>query len=187
MKWDIIDYTENIVYDFADISIVTSSIECVENKEYRTYEDFIDFLKNSYNIKGSLTRQIKVDFPRLECYIDNTRIYTLHELIAKIKYIHYKKELFMICTQTSLFPITYICYQKYTQFDKNIHLSDKKTFPIKIFIDLQNNTIYIYKTFRIIQFDQYGKEHEIETITTCSFLCKKSNILLFTISNNGNV
>ena len=180
MEWESIEYVEEEQDTFTTIDFMSNSIYYIEHPEYKTYNNIIHFLQDSYKKKGSLTRQIKVDFPRLECYINNTRINTLQNLIQHIQHIPYKKELYSLCTQTSLFPITYICYQIYTNFEKRIHLSDKKTYPIQIYIDLQKNTISLYKTFRVIYIHEREEEEEIETIKTCTFLSKDTNTLSFT-------
>ena len=184
MEWETIEYVEGEKDTFTTIDLLTNSIYYIEYPEYNSYNDFIFFLQKSYKKKGSLTRQIRVDFPRLECYIQNTRINTLKDCITKLQNISYKKELFMICTQTSLYPITFFFYQKYTQFDKKIHLSDtKENNKIQIYIDLHNSTIHIYKIFRIIQFDEYENEKELETIKTCTSLYKNTNKVVFTYTN----
>lgn len=191
MDWTIIDY--ECLIDKDDYSIINISIKnIIVNKKENIYLEsvntFLKDLKKSFKTKKCLIRQIKVDFPREKCYINNIQIKNYKDFLKEIKYTNLLKEAALICTQSSMYPVTLKLYEKFTDEKNNIHLSDFRDdnpliFNFKV-IDKKHMIVEFEKKFQIIEIKK-GDPFIIKTlkVNTTVEIDDKDKDVFYTVSD----
>jgi hypothetical protein len=191
MDWTIIDY--ECLIDKDDYSIINISIKnIIVNKKENIYLEsvntFLKDLKKSFKTKKCLIRQIKVDFPREKCYINNIQIKNYKDFLKEIKYTNLFKEAALICTQSSMYPVTLKLYEKFTDEKNNIHLSDFRDdnpliFNFKV-IDKKHMIVEFEKKFQIIEIKK-GDPFIIKTlkVNTTVEIDDKDKDVFYTVSD----
>lgn len=164
MEWSLIDY--ECLIDKDDYSIIIFNINDITNNEnnkkyLENINTFLDDLRKSYT-NQSLKRQFKVDFPREIFYINNVKINDIITFINEISYTNYVKEVLMISTQSSVFPVTLKLFEIYKNEKDDIHVSDfindnPLIFKFKIYnkYHLRVNIEKKFKIIKIINGDPY--------------------------------
>lgn len=159
MSWSLIKYEYFLDKDeYSIINIKIKDVNIDDDTDNRYLDDtktYLNDLRKSYKTKSSLTRQIKVDFPRILCYINNIKIKSIKDFIREIRHTSFKNEAAMICTQSSAFPVTLRLIEEFRDEKKNIHVTDyysknKLVFHFKIF-DKNHIHVNIEKKFAIKQ------------------------------------
>ena len=190
MDWIFIDY--ECLIDKDDYSIINVNVkDIIFNKKDNFYlqsvNTFLNDLKKSFKTTKCLIRQIKVDFPRIQCYINNIKIKNYKYFLKEIKYTNFVTESFMICTQSSIYPITFKLYEKFTDEKNNVHLSDFREdnpiiFYFKVF-DKKHITVDIEKKFKVIKIKN-GDPFPIKTlkVNTTIEISNKNNDIFYTVS-----
>lgn len=195
MDWTIIDY--ECLIDKDDYSIININVkDIIVNKKDNLYLEsvntFLNDLKKSFKTKKCLVRQIKVDFPREKCYINNIKIKNYKDFLKEIKYTNFLKEAVMICTQSSMYPVTFKLYEEFTDEKKNIHLSDFRDDNPLIFyfkvLDKKHMIVEIEKKFQIIKIKN-GDPFPIKTlkVNTTIEIDDKNKDVFYTVSEISNV
>lgn len=177
MSWSLIDY--EYLLDKDDILIVNINtkeikIEYDNNKYYlENITTFLKGLEDTYKTDELLEKQFKVDFPRIKCYINDVKMNDFKHFYSEIKHTNFLKEITMICTQSSAFPITMKLFEQYQDIEKKIHLTGcNKTsllFHIKIY-DKNHVKININKNFNVIQIDEEGDPTTLKKITSTTLV-----------------
>ena len=117
MSWSIINY--ECLLDKDKYSIITINIKEVDidddtdNRYVENIETYLNGLRKTYKTKNCLIRQIRVDFPRIVCYINNIKIKNIKEFVREIRHTSFLHEAIMICTQSSAFPITQKLFEEF--------------------------------------------------------------------------
>ena len=154
MDWLTVDY--EILMDKDEFSIVNVKIENIYKKKHylERVKTFIDGLKDTFK-NNDLNRQFEVDFPREKCYVNNILIKNHDDFLREIDFNDNTKEtIILLCTQASAFPITAKLFEKFSDYEKDIHVSDFQDnnpliFRFKIF-DNKQLSVDIEKKFQII-------------------------------------
>jgi len=173
MGWFTIDY--EVLLDKDDFSIINVLFEkTLKKKHYlESVNMFMNGLNETFKI-NNLTHQFKVDFPREKCYVNNILIKNYQEFLEEIEYNNTIKEtIILLCTQASAFPITAKLFEKFSNFEEDIHVSDfQKNNPLifrfKIF-DTRQISVDIEKKFHIITIEN-GEPVPQRTIRVNTFL-----------------
>jgi len=143
-------------YSIISVKIKEIKIDDDENTRYlESVKTFMNELKQAYKTMKCLKRQIRVDFPRELCYINDIKIKNYKQFLKELSHTYLKKEAVMLCTQTSIYPVTLKLFNEFRDEEKHIHLSDfieenPLTFYFKIF-DKKHLSVEIEKRFKIIK------------------------------------
>lgn len=183
MSWSIINY--ECLLDKDEYSIITVKIkeiniyDSIDNHYLEDTEIYINNLRKTYKTKKCLTRQFTVDFPRILCYINNIKIKNIKEFVREIRHTSFLNEAIMICTQSSIFPITQKLFEEFRDIKKDIHVTDYHgsnplIYNFKIF-NKNHISVNIEKKFGIIQVIN-GNPHILKILKTNTVFEMNKNI-----------
>jgi hypothetical protein len=190
MSWSLVDY--EYLLDRDDIVIINIKTKEI-NLEYNNHKyylenikTFLEGLKNTYRTDDILKKQFQVDFPRIKCYINDIKIEDFKSFYKEIGHTNFLREITMICTQSSAFPITMKLFKKYQDPEKKIHVTgcNKSSLIFNIMIYNKNHIkININKDFNIIQLDKNGDSNLLKKIisTTIVEIDKKDKDVYYRI------
>lgn len=182
MGWFTVDY--EVLMDKDDFSIVNVKIENVWRKKHylEQVKTFMDGLKETFKT-NDLQHQFKSDFPREKCYVNNVLIKNESDFLQEIDIRNdgngnntIKKTIILLCTQASAFPITAKLFEKFSDYENDIHVSDFSEdnpliFRFKIF-DNEHLSVDIEKKFKIITIKE-GEPVPLKTIKVNTLLKMK--------------
>ena len=190
MSWSLVDY--EYLLDKDDLIIINVNMKEIkleyDDKKYylENIKTFLKSLKDTYKTEEILERQFKVDFPRIKCYINDVKISDSKEFYNELKHTIFLRELTMICTQSSAFPITMKLFEHYNDPIHQIHVTGCNKSPLVFKIKIYNKNhikIEISKNFNIIQLDDDGDSRLLKNIisTTLVEIDKKNKDVYYKI------
>jgi hypothetical protein len=154
MEWINIYHECLIDKDYSIINIM-ENYECPNIYYLNNVKSFVYDLHNSYNNLNEVMRQIKVDYPRIICYVNNIKIPTYLELIKELKHTNLIYKATLICTQSVFYPIISLLFKEYTNIETDTHFSDySKDNPVIVNLKIfgkNNMSANVEKNFRIIR------------------------------------
>jgi hypothetical protein len=157
IEWFLINDNSYIENDFIVFTI--SFQEEIKTKKLKETNKLLQELKTIYPNKESLEKQIKIDFPRMKCFLETQEM--------KYSDIHkLNKKLLLLCTQATLFDVLEELFRLFKQ--EHIHVIDFQE-GNHLYFFFQQKHLEIRKMFRIISLEQ-NQPQIIDTIQVNIFI-----------------
>jgi hypothetical protein len=168
-SWVIIDFE---CFENKDDCVIINFVVKEDKNEFKHLESvkkFLSDIETSYDTKEGIVRQARIDIPRQQCFINDVEVKTYSDFIKEIEYTKLLKETILLCTQASLFPITFKLFEEYQDPENNIHVVDFTDDNPIIFnfwiLGKDQMRVEIRKKFRVMKVD-HNKETVLRTLAT---------------------
>lgn len=187
MSWSLVDY--EILYDKDEYSIINIKIneinEIEKNGMYfqEKAKDYFRGLYKTYKNSEVLERQLSVDFPRVKCYVNGIEVHSKTDFIKELDGSSYEDKAKMICTQTSVYPVSLRLFEEFK--NDEIHVSDfygKNPLEFKFkFFSKDDMEVNILKKFKIVKILD-GNPSTLKILRTSTKINTTSKDVFYTIN-----
>lgn len=131
-----------------------------------SFRSFLSGIRESYPDDKSVIKQADVDIPRQLYYVNDIRVNNYKDLVKKVRHTDFLKQITLVSTQASMFPVIQRLFCKY--HDDDIHVTDFTNNNPLIFrldiIDKDDVQINISKKFRVIKLDKHSSVSDLDTL-----------------------